>query len=298
MYRRARIIYNPTAGREQFRKFLPTMLEKMERAGYETSCHATTGAGDAARAARLASERRYELVVVAGGDGTINEVINGLAERSYRPQLGIVPAGTSNVVARALGIPKDFEEACEVIIKGVPQPIDVGKVNQHYFLGVAGGGSLTELTYEVPSRLKMILGQLAYYMKGIEKLAALEPTKMTIQAEGRRIDEEIMLFLVANIGSLGGFDKLAPKARVNDGYFDVLVVKKVSMPDFLKLLARVPRGEHVLDPYVTYFQTKALTVSSEHKVWLNLDGEKGGQLPATFTILPQHVELRIPKPVM
>jgi diacylglycerol kinase (ATP) len=294
MYKRARIIYNPTAGRGQFRKYLPAMLDKMEKAGYETSCHATAEAGDATRAAQLASERRYDLIIAAGGDGTVNEVINGLAEKEYRPQVGIIPAGTTNVLARALGIPKDFEEACEVIIEGESTPIDVGKVNEHYFISVAGGGALTELTYEVPSRLKTILGQLAYYMKGVEKLAALQPTKMTIKSEEKLIDEEIMLFLVANSSSLGGFEKLAPQAKMNDGYFDVLVVSQVSMPEFLKLMTKVPRGEHVSDSHVTYFQTKALTVSSESKVWLNLDGEKKGQLPATFMVLPQHVLLRTP----
>lgn len=294
MYKRARLIYNPTAGREQIRKALPFILDKLEMAGYETSAYATQGVGDAGQAARLACQRGHDLIVVAGGDGTLNEVINGLAEANYRPQVGLIPAGTTNVLARELGIPRDFETACEVIIQGEPTPLDVIKVNGQYFIGVAGGGTLTELTYEVPSRLKTVLGQLAYYVKGIEKLAALQPTKMTIVSEEGRIDEEIMLFLVANSGSLAGFEKLAPQARLDDGYMDVLVVRNVSMPEFIKLLMKVPRGEHVHDPHVTYFQTKSLTVSAESQVWLNLDGEKRGMLPATFTVLPRHVLVRTP----
>lgn len=295
MYKRARLIYNPTAGREQFRKVLPLILDKLEQAGYETSAYATQGVGDAVQAARLASHRGHDLLVVAGGDGTLNEVINGLAAEEYRPQIGLIPAGTTNVLARELGIPRDFEAACEVIIKGEAIPVDVIKVNDRYFIGVAGGGALTELTYEVPSRLKTILGQLAYYVKGIEKLVALQPTKMTIISPEKQFDEEIMLFLAANSASLGGFEKLAPQAKLDDGYLDVLAVRKVSMPEFLKLLTKVPRGEHVSDPHVTYFQTKSLTVSAEGEVWLNLDGEKKGQLPATFTVLPRHVLVRAPQ---
>ncbi|EGL83884.1 Conserved hypothetical protein CHP00147 [Caldalkalibacillus thermarum TA2.A1] len=294
MYKRARIIYNPSAGRELFRKHIPSILEKLERAGYETSCHATTGAGDAIRAAETAVERRYDLVVAAGGDGTVNEVVNGLAEKKYRPQLGIIPAGTTNDFARALGIPKDFEAACDVIINGKTTSIDVGKVNRQYFINIAGGGTLTELTYEVPSRLKTMFGQLAYYVKGIEKLAWLKPTRVTITSPKRVIDEEIMLFLVANSHSVGGFEKLAPKAVMNDGYFDVLVVRKTTMPEFLKIATQVIKGDHVHDPRVIYFQTAELKVTSAYPVQLNLDGERGGTLPSHFKVLHKHLVLRTP----
>lgn len=94
--KRARIIYNPTSGKELIKKELPTVLERFEIAGYETSAHATTGEGDAIEAAKTAVQREFEIVVVAGGDGTINEVIQGIAEQAYRPKLGIIPAGTTN----------------------------------------------------------------------------------------------------------------------------------------------------------------------------------------------------------
>jgi len=127
--KRARIIYNPTSGRELFKRHLPEVLEKLEKAGYETSCHATTGAGDATNAARIAVERKYDLVIAAGGDGTINEVVNGLAEQEYRPTLGIIPVGTTNDFARAIGVPRNIDGACDVIVEGNSVPIDIGRIN-------------------------------------------------------------------------------------------------------------------------------------------------------------------------
>lgn len=142
------------------------MLQKFEQAGYETSCHATTGEGDAIQAAKAATERGFDLIVAAGGDGTINEVVNGIAELDNRPQLAVIPVGTTNDFARAIGIPlNNVIAAVDVILEGAPMKIDIGKVNDHYFINIAGGGRLTELTYEVPSKLKTMVGQLAYYLK-------------------------------------------------------------------------------------------------------------------------------------
>ena len=187
--KRARIIYNPTSGREIFKKHLPDVLIHLEKAGYETSCHATTGAGDATEAARKAVEREFDLVVAAGGDGTINEVVNGLADQDYRPKLGIIPVGTTNDFARAIGVPRTIEGACNIITNGEAVPIDIGSVTNEgktrYFINIAGGGRLTELTYEVPSKLKTVLGQLAYYLKGIEMLPSIKATEARIEYDGK-----------------------------------------------------------------------------------------------------------------
>jgi diacylglycerol kinase (ATP) len=291
---KARLIYNPTSGRELVKKQLPTILERLEKAGYETSCHATTGAGDATKAAEKAVRRGFDLVIAAGGDGTVYEVVNGLAEKRDRPTLGIIPAGTSNDFARALGIPKEIDAACDILTHGKHTDIDIGKVNQQYFINIAGGGTLTELTYEVPSKLKTMLGQLAYYVKGIEKLVFFKPTRVHIQSRERVIDEEIMVFLVANSRWMGGFEKLTPQADLKDGYFDVLVVKKMSIPEFIKLATQALRGEHLRDPRVIYFQTAELKVTSNSGVQVNLDGELGGHLPSHFRVLHKHLTILTP----
>jgi diacylglycerol kinase (ATP) len=292
--KRARIIYNPTSGREAFRRHLPEVLEVLENAGYETSTHATNAAGDATTEAALAVERRYDLVVAAGGDGTINEVVNGLAEKEYRPKLGIIPVGTTNDFARALQIPRDIVGAAEIIAKGDSIPIDIGRFNDKYFINIAGGGRLTELTYEVPSKLKTIIGQLAYYLKGIEMLPSLKATNVRIEYDGKLFEGEVMLFLVGLTNSIGGFEKLAPNSSINDGMFSLLILKQTNLADFIRIATLALRGEHIHDPKVIYTQANRIKVTSEDKVQLNLDGEFGGLLPAEFVNLYRHLEAFVP----
>ena len=292
--KRARIIYNPTSGREIFRKHLPDVLEKLEAAGYETSCHATRGAGDATKAARIAVERRYDIVIAAGGDGTLNEVVNGLAEQEYRPKLGVIPTGTTNDFARALQIPREINEALDVIIKGDTIPVDIGRMNDKYFINIAGGGKLTELTYEVPIKLKTMLGQLAYYIKGIEMLPSIKATEVRIEYDGKLFEGEAMLFLVSLTNSVGGFEKLAPNSSINDGLFTLIILKKTNLADFIRLATLALKGEHIHDPKVIYTQASRVKVTSGDKVQLNIDGEFGGLLPAEFVNLYRHLEVFVP----
>lgn len=288
--KRARIIYNPTAGRELFRKELPDVLEKLEKAGYETSAHATNGEGDATEAARIAVERKHDLVVIAGGDGTINEVIQGIAEAEYRPKIGIIPAGTTNDFARALAIPRDTKAAVDIILQNNVKALDIGKVNEKYFINIAGGGDLTELTYDVPIKLKAALGQLAYYMKGIEKLPSLKPVSTVIEYDDNVFEGEIMLFLVANTNSVGGFEKLAPNALIDDGYFDLIILKKTNLAEFLRIATAALRGAHLDDEKIIYKQAKHIKITPNEKMLLNLDGEYGGELPGEIVNLKQHIE--------
>lgn len=288
--KRARIIYNPSAGREVFKKELPAVLERFEKAGYETSAHATTGEGDATEAAKIAVERKYDMIVVAGGDGTINEVVHGIAEQDYRPKLGIIPAGTTNDFARALMIPREIHKAVDIILEEHIQALDIGKVNEHYFINIAGGGDLTELTYDVPIKLKAAIGQLAYYVKGIEMLPSLRPASVKIEYDDKVFEGDIMLFLVANTNSVGGFEKLAPDALIDDGYFDLLILKKTNLAEFLRVATTGLRGNHIDDDLVIYTQAKKIKVTPKKRMQLNLDGEYGGLLPGEFTNLMQHID--------
>lgn len=292
--KRARLIYNPTSGREILKRNLPEILEKLEIAGYETSAHATTGAGDATKAAKIAVERQYDIVIAAGGDGTIHEVVNGLAEQEYRPRLGIIPAGTTNDFARALHIPRDIGAAVDIITKGSLIPVDIGKINEKYFINIAGGGRITELTYEVPSKLKTMLGQLAYYLKGMEMLPSIKASDLKIEYDGKLFEGEAMLFLVGLTNSIGGFEKLAPDSSINDGLFSLLILKKINLADFVRISTLALRGEHVNDPNVIYTQANHIKVRSNEKVQLNLDGEFGGLLPAEFSNLYRHLEVFVP----
>lgn len=293
MIKRARLIYNPTSGREEMRRRLPDVLQRLEGYGFETSTHATTGAGDARLAAIEASRRRFDIVIAAGGDGTLNEVVSGLAAQEYRPPLGILPLGTTNDLARALGIPRSWDAAVDVVAATHEKPIDVGVVNDRYFVNIAGGGSLTELTYEVPSKMKTMLGQLAYYMKGFEKLPWLRPIRMKVESEEATFDEECMIFLVANSNSVGGFEKLAPDALLDDGLMDAFFLRRCSLADFIRLATMVVRGERVQDPLLIQFRTRQIRIESPDYVQLNLDGEFGGTLPCDIRVLPRRIRVLV-----
>ena len=293
--KRARIIYNPTSGREIFKKHLPEVLEKLEVAGYEASCHATTCAGDATVAAKIAVERGFDTIIAVGGDGTLNEVVAGISGFEKRPRIGLIPMGTTNDFARAVHIPRKIDEAIDIIIKGDTLPVDVGLLNdERYFINIAAGGRITELTYEVPSKMKTVLGQLAYYLKGIEMIPSIKATHMHIDIDGEVFDGNAMMFLCGLTNSVGGFEKLAPDASINDGLFTVIVLKECNIADFIKLATLALRGEHLSDERVIYKKANRVVVKSDDEVHLNLDGEYGGDAPAIFQNLKQHIEVFVP----
>lgn len=294
MRKRARIIYNPTSGRELFKRALPDVLIKLEQAGYETSAHATTAAGDATTAAKTALDEQFDLIIAAGGDGTLNEVINGIAEQPNIPNIGIIPMGTVNDFGRALMIPKDIMQAVDVIIEGETVPVDIGKMNNRYFINIAGGGKITEVSYEAPSRLKTMIGPLAYYVKGLEMLPEIKATDVRIDYDGEVFSGEVMLFLIGLTNSVGGFEKLVPDASINDGLFTLLILERVNIAEFGHIFTLAARGEHIKHPKVHYVKAKDIKVSSFEKVQLNVDGEFGGILPAHFINLARHINVYSP----
>ncbi|MCG7314802.1 diacylglycerol kinase [Priestia flexa] len=292
--KRARIIYNPSSGREIFKRHLPDALVRLEKAGYETSCHETTSEGDARDEAKLSVERKYDIVIAAGGDGTINEVVNGLADAAVRPKLGVIPMGTTNDFARALQIPRSVDKAVDIITEGNTMSVDIGRMNNRYFMNIAGGGRLTELTYEVPSKLKTRIGQLAYYLKGIEMLPSLTATEVCIEYDGKIFEGEIMLFLITNTNSVGGFERLAPDSNLHDGMFDLIILKKTNLADFIRIATLAIRGEHIRDSKIIYEKASRINVINKERMQINLDGEYGGDAPADFVNLQQHLEIFVP----
>lgn len=205
---RARVIYNPTSGREVLKKNLVDILQILEAEGYETSAYATTPEPNSARnEAERAAKDGFELIVAAGGDGTINEVVNGIAGLENRPKMAIIPAGTTNDYARALHIPRnDVVAAARVITKKQTVKMDIGKANDTYFINIAGGGYLTELTYDVPSQLKSVFGYLAYLVKGAEMLPRIKPIPMKIEYDEGVFEGKASMFLLGLTNSVGGID--------------------------------------------------------------------------------------------
>ncbi len=290
-----RVIYNPTAGKEVMKAKLHYVLDVLEQSGLEASTFATKGAGDATTAAEFAADEGFDYVAACGGDGTVNEVVNGLARKSKRPVLGIIPAGTTNDLARALGIPLQIEEAAKTIAERHQIPFDLGQIgSDRYFVNIAACGRLTEITYDVPSKMKTMLGYMAYYVKGLELLPRLRPIHLHVESENQHYDGKVMLCLITNSRHVAGFHDVAPNAMVNDGLFDVILVKRTNLGELIRLVSAALRGEHLGDERVVYFQASELHLSSKEPVELNIDGEYGGRLPHSVQVRASHLSVIVP----
>lgn len=295
MRKRARIIYNPTSGREALKNDLVDILGIFEQAGFETSAYATTPKPNSARdEANRAARDGFDLIVAAGGDGTINEVVNGLAGLKKRPKMAIIPAGTTNDYARALHIPRESPvEAAKIVLKNQTFKMDIGQAGENYFINIAGGGLLTELTYDVPSNLKSIFGYLAYLAKGAEMLPRIKPIEMDLKYDGGEYKGTASMFLLALTNSIGGFEQIVPDASLDDGKFTMIIVKTSNLAEILHLMVLVlTGGKHVDDPRIIYRKTNKLVAKPVNsKMMINLDGEYGGDAPMTFINLPRHIEM-------
>lgn len=294
---KARLIYNPTSGKEVLKQNLADILNVMEKAGYESSAYATTPEPYSAKnEANRCAKAGFDLIVAAGGDGTINEVINGIAPLEKRPKLGVIPGGTTNDFARALHIPRDnVVKAAEVILKNQTIKSDMGKAGDTYFMNIGAGGYLTELTYDVPSHLKSMFGYLAYLAKGAEMLPRIKPIEMKlVYDEGEHVGKASMFFLGLT-NSIGGFEQIAPDAQLDDGKFSLIIVKTANVLEIMHLVAlMINGGKHVNDNRLIYTKTSKLYAESldpNFRMMINLDGEYGGDAPMTFENLKQHIEI-------
>ncbi|HJE15722.1 MAG TPA: diacylglycerol kinase family lipid kinase, partial [Lapidilactobacillus dextrinicus] len=267
MKMRARLIYNPTSGHETMLRNVGEILNILEQAGYEASAFQTTAEKmSAAKEAQRAAKEGFDLIVAAGGDGTINEVVNGIAPLKHRPKMGIIPAGTTNDYARALRIPRENPiDAAKVILKGQTVKMDIGQANDKYFMNIAGGGFLTELTYDVPSDFKSVLGYLAYVVKGAEMLPRIKPVDLHIQFDDGEYDGQASMFLLGLTNSIGGFEQIAPDASLDDGNFALIVVKSSNPVEVIKLMGMVLNGgRHVNDPNIIYTKTRKVVAKVKH----------------------------------
>ncbi|WPC18747.1 diacylglycerol kinase [Pediococcus inopinatus] len=294
MQKRARVIYNPTSGREVLKQSMIDILNILEEAGFEASAYATTPEPKSAEnEARRAAKAGFDLVVAAGGDGTINEVVNGIADLHFRPMMAIIPAGTTNDYARALKIPReDPVAAAKVVLKDQRIKMDIGKAGENYFINIAAGGLLTELTYDVPSNMKSIFGYLAYLVKGAELLPQIKPVDMDIEYDGEHFNGKASMFFLALTNSIGGFEQIVPDASLDDGRFTLIIVKASNLVSILHLMVKALNGNHMNDPRIIYRKPKRVKVNPVNdRVMVNIDGEYGGDAPMVFKNLHKHIEM-------
>jgi diacylglycerol kinase (ATP) len=253
--------------------------------------------------AREAAERGSDLVIAAGGDGTINEVVNGLHDwlrgedghEGAAPRLGIIPLGTANDFAGALGIPGEVAAAVEIAVHGDELAVDVGIVQDRCFLNVSTGGFGAEATEEASAEVKRALGPLAYLVTGVKKFVSLEPLEARVTAGDEVIaDGRFLLFAVGNCRRTGGGNWLTPEADLTDGLLDLCLVREMSRVDFLRLLPDLRAGNHVDNANVIYRQLAQIAVESEAELSVNADGEPLSGRRFVYRVSDHRLRVRVP----
>ncbi len=288
------MLLNPSAGGATARATLRKALPTLPRAEVTE----TRGGWELRSLARGAADRGFERVVAAGGDGTIHEVVNGLAEAVRRPVLGVIPLGTANDFARSLDLPDDVEEAVRVLVEGRSRRIDLGEARGARFArfaNVAVGGFGGLVGERVDTERKRALGPFEYLRSAAEQLPKLEAHRVRIETDGERLELNVYHVVVANGSRSGGNVPVAPEARLDDGLLDVVVIPALRAPELLALAPRLLRGRHLEDERVVFRRAERLSLRSEPAMRFSVDGEPLGKDPVAFRVLPGALEVTVPR---
>lgn len=271
-------LVNPKAGQLELRNHMLDMLHVFTAGGYDVTVHPTQYAGDLTDWL-LAHGADYDLVVCAGGDGTLNEAVTALMQMDPRPTLGYIPGGTVNDVAHTLGLHRDPVRAARSIMDGEVRHIDVGAFGgERWFTYVAGFGAFTDVPYETPQADKRLLGRLAYLLNGVKTLGGIKPIPMRMQADGHVVEDEVLLGLVCSTTSVGGFRNraLSEGVSLEDGLSEIILVRNItSIHDLNALGALLLKRE--FDPrFFHTFRAGHVRFDFPYDVKWTLDGEFGG----------------------
>ena len=281
------VILNPAARSDKASR----LRERIATLSGGAPMRLTSEAGDARRIAAEAVREGFEVVIAAGGDGTLNEVVNGLGGAPVR--LGILPVGTMNVFATELGIPQgNLERAWNVIEHGKVVEVDLPQANDTHFIQLAGVGLDAEVVRKTTADSKRALGPLSYLLTLVQ-VAAHKPSRVMLEAEGGRIREGSFA-LIGNGRLYGGPFPVFQRASLFDGLLDVLVFQNQSHWDVVRYFQAIAFGTHPQLPDVEYFQTSTLRVTSSGDVPLELDGEVAGMLPCLFSVSSQKLRVLAP----
>jgi diacylglycerol kinase (ATP) len=294
---KSRLIVNPVSGTDSGPDYLREINERLRASLGEMDIVMTTGPCDAADAAESAArDGEYHRLFVAGGDGTLNEAVNGVARVPRgleRITFGVIPLGTGNDFASALGLPEDVEESIKILLAGRTILADVGVLNSRRFVNVSAGGFVAEVSDAVNPQLKTVAGKLAYLVGGAQVLFDYEPVKASVTVEGGAGQDagpdeiELELFAVCNSRLVGGGRLIAPHATIDDGLLDVCLVEAMPTLEFLGLLTRVSEGDHVSDERVHYFRARSVELHFDRRLKVNTDGEVLETDSCRYTVEPR-----------
>ena len=283
------LVYNPVSGNASFKQRLDEMIWRFQKLGCMLILYRTSKALD--DLALYVRESGAEGILVAGGDGTVHEVVNVIVREKIDVPLAIIGSGTSNDFATYLGLAGDLEAYIARILARKTMRVDLGRIGEEYFINVASAGVMTNIAHEVDVRLKNTLGKMAYYLKGISELPKFRSVKFSIEANGEMREVEGFLFVIANSGVVGSFNNVAAHASIDDGKLDLLLVKKCSLPELVALTAEIVAGKGISEKNVLYLQASEFHIAADAPLLSDVDGEQGPPLPMHVEVVPRVIEL-------
>jgi len=293
------VIYNPHAGGERARRLLPAIRRYLAEKDVAAEFLLTEARGHAMTIAESSDFAPFDAVVAAGGDGTLFEVLNGYLRNpgAHKPALGLIPNGTGNAFMKELGLRKsDWRQAIDIIARNQSRAVDVGRLRAQgqtwHFLNTVGMGFIADIA-ATAARLKW-LGNFAYTLAVLIRLPRLKAQTLKLDIDGTRVEREGVFVEVANSSYTGTSFLIAPKARLDDGLLDVVLLRRISRIGLLRLFRTVYDGSHIRDPHVEYLQARSISVVEAVPGQLVPDGEILGVSPASFECLPGAVRFLWP----
>lgn len=279
--KKIKFIYNPYSGENAIITDIDKVVMVHQKYGYtvipfriDRECNLCDAFKDI--------DQGYSYVLIAGGDGTVDNAVNCMKEMNVELPIGILPVGTANDFAKLIGMPQDVEEACEKIINSPSRRLDLGKINNKYFINVASTGLFTDVSQKTDVNLKNTMGKLAYYIKGLEQIPNFRSLKIKVASDEMLFDDEMYLMLIFN-GQTAGNLKLAYKSSLSDGLLDVIIIKAAMIKDIVALLIKVLRGEHLEgNNALVYFKSSRITIECHEDIVTDIDGERGPDFPLTI----------------
>ena len=286
--KKAMVIINPTSGGEQALNYKEKIENKAKEYFEVVETRITEKALDATHFAEEAAKEKYEAVIVFGGDGTVNEVISGIAEKEYIPKLGIIPGGTGNLITKLVQIDQDIDKAIEGLDFNLTNKIDIGKANDHYFGYIFSVGSLPEAIHNVEIEDKTKFGMFAYAINTVKSVIRDEVFNIKVETENANYegDASQVLVLLSNYFS---DKKIFDENKV--GYANILILKDASIFSKLSLIPDLLKGEVVENDSIEYIKAKTIKISSDIEIESDIDGDQSDDLPVEIKVLGNHIEI-------
>lgn len=282
---RALVVFNPTAGQaESFERDIHVARTIWSDHGWQVDLQPTRGPGDGTRIAREAAARGYDVVVAAGGDGTVNEVVNGLA--GTQAALGALPIGTMNVWVRELGLPLQPRAAAEALLTCQPRAIDLGRAGDRYFLLMCGVGFDAAVTAQVSSDEKRRFGVLAYIVRIFDLALRFRGTSARIIVDGRTIRSRVLMIVLGNSQLYGGVVKVTARASLDDGLLDVCIIKGRDVWSAPFRILSIITQRYNVDPKLEYHRAREVKIVTRGSLPVQVDGDHIGETPMTFRAVP------------